>query len=514
MNEIQEVFYRHQKGMGQRAIARSLGMSRNTVKRLLNEGVKLGLQGANSVEELEKIAFRVKALRQSPYRGKGSMQESLQKEHEQIVAWKDSPHMTVTQMVRLFGNLGKKVSETSLRRYLKTHFPKEVKTSIHLETEPGDQGQVDFAYVGMLKDMKGDLRKAYAFIMVLSYSRYRYVRFVFNQDIETWIESHKRAFEFFGGVPRTILLDNLKAGVTRPDFYDPVKNKTYGEMERHYGFIADPTKVRTPEHKGKVERSVTIMRQQVLAGRDFKDIEEANARALEWCQKEISERVTRTTGETPGARYEREKEYLNPLPLEEYECTKWQKARVHKDQHVVYRGSFYSVPYLYVGKEVWLRIGARLLEVYLEEKRIKVHPLCGQKGQWITDTKDYPERSLSFIEKDRGYCLEEAKKIGSSTGQFFEEILHKPSLTQQRKAQAILRLGAQYGAGRLEASCKRALRFDNLEYKSLKRILVQGLDETDKETEERIQEQQEALKEGSYLRSPREFTGLCEGGVI
>ena len=144
------------------------------------------------------------------------------------------------------GNL---LSKVQLRRYVNSHFPKEVKTTIHLETEPGQQSQVDYAFVGMLRDERGDLRKAYAFIMALSYSRYRFVRFVFKQNLESWIDCHIRAFHFFKGVPKTVVLDNLKAGIITPDFYDPIKNKTYAELEHHYGFIIDPTKVRTPEHK-------------------------------------------------------------------------------------------------------------------------------------------------------------------------------------------------------------------------------------------------------------------------
>lgn len=510
MNEIQEIFYRHQQGMGQRGIARSLGVSRNTVQRVLKEGIKFGFDEERSLKELEGISFSVKELRRNAKKGKGEAQESLKKEHKKIEAWKEMPHMTINQMVRLFEETGKKVSETSLRRYVNTYFPKEIKTTIHLETEPGQQSQVDYAFVGMLRDEKGDLRKAYAFIMALSYSRYRFVRFVFKQNLESWIDCHIRAFHFFKGVPKTVVLDNLKAGIITPDFYDPIKNKTYAELEHHYGFIIDPTKVRTPEHKGKIERSVIIVRQQILAGRKFKNIEEANEQALHWCREEIAHRVTSTTGETPWARYEKEKDFLIPLPESDYEQVKWQSAKAHKDQHIVYEGSFYSVPHMYVGKTVWLRIGSRLLEVFFEEKRIKAHALSLQKGQWITDKKDYPERSRQFLEKDRDYCLKEAEKIGPSTFEFMETVLEKSSIINQRKAQAILRLRDHYGDQRLEDSCKRAIRFDNFEYKSLKGILVQRLDKTEKTAEEKIRLNREHLKEGIYLRALHEFTAFFE----
>ena len=88
-------------------------------------------------------------------------------------------------------------------------------------------------------------------------------------------------------MPATVVLDNLKSGVTKPDIYDPVLNRAYGELERHYGFVADPAKVGLARHKGKVERSVPVVRQQLLAGRSFQDIDEANERALKWCREEI-----------------------------------------------------------------------------------------------------------------------------------------------------------------------------------------------------------------------------------
>lgn len=105
--------------------------------------------------------------------------------------------------------------------------------------------------------------------MTLSYSRHKFVRFVFRQDIDTWLDCHERAFAFFGGVPQRIILDNLKSGVIKPDIYDPTLNRAYADMERHFGFVADPARVRTPKHKGKVERAVPIVRKHLLAGRIF-----------------------------------------------------------------------------------------------------------------------------------------------------------------------------------------------------------------------------------------------------
>lgn len=511
MTEVQEVLYQKQQGRSERQIARSLNMSRNTVRRILKQAQAIQLESNNQEgrdqERVEEGVHTYFQLYMHPSSRYSPAQKYIAAHHEQIATWRLMPHMTVNQMVRLFAEQGKKVSEMSLRRYIRTYFPAISTPIIHLDVIPGSQGQVDFCSLSpMIDPLSGKRRKTYAFIMTLSFSRHRFVRFVFSQDIQTWIDCHVRAFHFFGGVPATILLDNLKAGVVSADFYDPTLNRSYAECERHYGFVADPTKIRTPRHKGKVERSVQLVRQQILAGRTFKDIEEANTYALHWCRYEIAQRVTRTTGKTPWDLFDAiEKGALKPLPLTDYECALWCNAKVHRDQHVVFEGSFYSVPNQFMGKTIWVRASHRLVELYYEEKKIKTHVRTAIKGQWITDTHDYPQYAYSFLEKDTEHCLEEAKKIGASTAHLIQIVLEKESLTNRRKAQAILRLADHYGSCRLESACKRALHFHNYRYKSLKHMLEEHIDqlETTPQTSPSIR-----LKNGSYLRLEHEFTSL------
>ena len=136
------------------------------------------------------------------------------------------------------------------------------------------------------------------------------------------------------------MLDNLKSGVLKPDIYDPTINRAYAECERHYGFVADPAKVRLARHKGKVERLVPVVRQQILAGRKFKDIHEANRRALTWCRQGL--RVHGTTQKKPYEVFcQVEKAALGSLPVEPFECPLWKE--LHPDQHIFFQ-AFYSCP--------------------------------------------------------------------------------------------------------------------------------------------------------------------------
>tara|TARA_B100001750_G_scaffold81172_1_gene64511 strand:+ start:347 stop:1882 length:1536 start_codon:yes stop_codon:yes gene_type:complete len=501
MIEVEEVIYRWRQGMSTRRIAHTLGIARNTVRRLITQAQQTGLTVESTESDLETLKNNLASLRCQQVKNisKRTAYLYFETHHAQIIQWREMPHMTVSQMIRLFQEKGKKVSETSLRRYLHEHFPVLPTSTVHLETIPGQQAQVDFGYMGLMFDsLTQRQRKAYAFIMTLSHSRYRFVHFVFGQDIATWIDCHRRAFQFFGGVPLTIMLDNLKAGVIKAHIYDPILNRTYGECERHYGFMCDPNKIKMPRHKGKVERSVSLVRQQILAGRTFKDIIEANSKALQWCREEIATRVCRSTGRTPLDIFENEEKVcLKPLPLKEYEAAHWQELKVHRDHHVVFEGSYYSVPTAYIGKKIWLRASLRMIEIYSEHQKIKVHIRSSIRGKWVTDQQDYPESKRLFLENNSKSCLKQAQLVGPFTAQFMEKILEGSTVIGQRKAQAILRLRDHYGHQRLEAACQRSVGFDNFTHMSLKNILNHGLEKVPDETQCPIILGQET----SYLRS-------------
>jgi len=455
MIEIKEVLYQYHQGRSIKAIKRSLGIARNTVRSIIKEAKAVGFRRGLPPAELEAIYAKFFCER-SKIVIAGPVQQAISFHHEVIEDWLKHPDMTGKQIQRLLQErYNFPVSARSLLRYLGQHCPsytasKQKPITVHLTCLPGHQAQVDFGDVGKLFDTSQQkMRRAYAFVMTLSYSRYRFVRFVFDQTVETWIDCHRRAFEFFGGVPRTIVIDNLKAGVLKADIYDPTLNRSYAECERHYGYIVDCAKIKTPQHKGRVERSISLPRQQVLAGRQFAHIEEANAFALQWCRHGIGEEVTRTTGRKPHALFvEEEKNLLLPLPEKAFCCPVWLQAKVHQDCHVVCQGSFYSVPYAYVGQTVMLRLDPALMQVYDQSSHlvIKRHIRAKEKGQWVTDKKDYPPTTADFISKNAAIYTNEASEIGKSTHHFIQEILTADSWQQRRKAAAVLRLATQFSA--------------------------------------------------------------------
>ncbi len=476
MIEFDEVFFRHQKGHNVSQIARAVGQSRDTVRKYLRLAVQAGLTvGGDDAERARAVAAVRATLASAGPADAAVAQQRLEPYAEQVRTWLTEPDMKMKQVWRLLRERGVGVSYPSVRRFVRRRLaPATPRVTVRLETPPGRQAQVDFGRVRVR--LGGELRSLWAFVMTLAYSRHRFVRVVERQDIQTWLDCHVRALEFFGGVPQTILVDNLKSGVVRPDLYDPTVNRAYAELERHYGFAVDPVRVATPEHKGKVERSMPTLRQQLVAGREYADLSALNEAALAWCREGVGREPHGTTQEAPLARFEREERAaLQPLPPTAFERPTWAEAKVHPDHHLVFARSYYSVPTRFVGKSVWVRATARLVEVYLDEVLIKTHPRATRRGTWVTDQTDYPDAAKAHLLAHPQYCRKKAAELGLHVGRMAEAILADHAIRNLRKAQALLRLAEKYGPARLDEACQYLLSFETTEIRRLQRVLDKGV---------------------------------------
>jgi transposase len=146
-------------------------------------------------------------------------------------------------------------SYSAVYRFVNTIRPLLPDVTVRVERKPGEEAQVDFGFAGrMIDPATGELRRAWAFVMTLSWSRHQYVEFVFDQKVETWLRLHRNALNFFRGAPERMVIDNLKAGVVKADWDDPEVQQSYRGCAEHYGFLISPCRPRTPQHKGKVEQ--------------------------------------------------------------------------------------------------------------------------------------------------------------------------------------------------------------------------------------------------------------------
>lgn len=475
MNEVVETIYQWHKRTKIQHISLSLGLDRKTVRKYVGMARSLGITLEGPLPDEHELAARLKgtARTEGPVYERPAF-DLLSSQRDEIKEWLDEKEMTGKQVWRLLKEVhGIEVGYTTIKRYLRKEFSYgKTQATVRMETPEAEEAQVDFGYVGLMNDPATEKRrKTWAFIMTLSFSRHKFVRFVVSQDTDTWLDCHERAFAFFGGVPQRIVLDNLKSGVLKPDIYDPTINRAYADLERYYGFVADPAKVGMAAHKGKVERAVPTVRKHLLAGRTFKDIDEANGRALTWCKDEIGMEVHGTTKKRPYPTFrQEEKAHLTPLPDAPFERPLWKKCTVHPDHHIVFDKSYYSLPTRYIGKEVWARGTKKTVEIFLDHERIKMHPRASRPGTWVTDKTDYPPEKLAFLMSTPTWCRKKAAEFGPHTEALITAILRENAMRNLRKAQALLRLAEKY-SGDIERVSERALLFGNMRYKSIKTML-------------------------------------------
>jgi transposase len=481
MNEIVEIIYQWHQGAGFKAIRRSLGFDRKTIRKYVGLACLVGVARGSAFPEESELIGKLKEVSNSHLLRERPAQELLAPHRHWMAELLKDKEMTAKQVWRLLREETElSVSYCTVKRYLRSQFQFGVPAvTVRIEVQPGSQAQVDFGYAGLMVDPEtGKRRRAWAFVMSLSYSRHRYVRFVFRQDVARWIDCHVRAFEFFGGVPASVVLDNLKSGVLKADIYDPTLNRAYAELERHYGFVADPAKVATPRQKGKVERAIPVVRKHLLAGRHFSDINEANERACRWSREEIGMEVHGTTKRKPFEVFVNEEAaHLKALADEPFECPVWKQCTVHPDHHVVFDQSYYSLPTRFIGQKVWVRGGRDLVRIFLDGQLIKTHIRSHRAGRWVTDPSDYPTEKLAYLMATPRYCRSKAAEIGPYSEALIRKVLSPHAMRNLRKAQGILRLAEKYGAQRMEAAAQRSLSFGNLHYGAIKRILENGLDE-------------------------------------
>jgi transposase len=356
-----------------------------------------------------------------------------------------------------------KVSYSSFKRFVRDHSLaiSPQKLTCRIEVEPGFEVQIDYAKMGLLIEPTTKKRKTvYAFIATLSHSRHKYVEFVYKQDQTSFVTSNVKMFAYFGGVPKRILLDNLKSGVIKPDLYDPKFNRAFREMAEHYNCFLDPCRVRHPKDKGKVERDVQTIRQQfrkLLALNPTIDVQQANTMIKAWCIDEYGQRNHGTTHLKPYHTFvDKEQPALLPLPLESFQIAQWKKATVHPDHYVQFNKKTYSVPHAYVGEEVWIKGTDKIVQIYCQDKLIKQHLITDQSRH--TDFNDFPPNVQAALDQGMPRLLQiKASHIGSHFEQLIRNTLKPHAFLNMRKAQGLLKLTEKFDHNLVEQAAIIAL---------------------------------------------------------
>jgi transposase len=474
MEEIREILRCYRLTRSVKGTARTLNYARNTVRDCVRWAQPKGYLEA----ETELPSEAELATQFTDGQKEAVVRQSLQPHEAKIKEWLDG-RFTLTRMQELLvEGYGWTGSYETLKRYTQP-LRLDTKACVRLEVAPGTEGQVDFGYMGLLYDPRErQMRKAWLFLMTLSHSRHCYGELVFEQKIPTWIACHRRAFEFFGGVPAKLVIDNLKAAIVKAAIYDPLANRTYYECAEHYGFVISPCKPRTPEHKGKVERGVPYVRNAFMAGRTFRDIQDANVQLLDWIQNKAGLRNHGTTHQQPRIVFENvEQKALLPLPATDYVMGLWKEAKLHTDCHVVVEGCYYSAPYRFRGETILVRLADSMVYLYHSHELIATHMRGHRKGERMTVPGHYPTEKAAYLEKTVVWCRRRAQTLGPNLVQFVETIMHQDHpMDTLRKVQGILHLAEKYPKERMDHAARRALHYQVLSYRSFKNILEAGLD--------------------------------------
>ncbi|MBM9614863.1 IS21 family transposase [Desulfobulbus rhabdoformis] len=352
------------------------------------------------------------------------------------------------------------------------------------EHRAGEKLFVDYAgqTIDVIDPSTGEIRNAQIFVAVLGASNYTYAEATLSQQLEDWIGSHVRAFNFLGGVPEAVVPDNLKSGVIKTCKYEPDINPTYHDLARHYQTVVLPARPRKPRDKAKAEAGVLLVERWILARLrkyTFFNLADLNREI----QRLLQILNTKQFKKLPGTRHSRfceiDQPALKPLPLTPYELAYWKKATVHLDYHVEVEGHYYSVPYTLVKKKLDVRYTAHTVECFYRNRRIASHLRSTLRGRHTTVKAHMPLNHQKYSEWNPERFKRWAAKIGPQALLLTETLLVQRQHPQQayRSLLGILRLGKAYSDERLEAACARALKINALSYRSIESILKNGLDQ-------------------------------------
>ncbi len=418
--DIVDILRRCQRGDTIRCLARATGMGRNTVKKYLRLAYKKGFT-PESPCDLERIAAEVLTELNASLPGPSpSRGQALLPHKEDIKGWIENEHLTLTKVHIKLTRLGIETTYSGLYRFVSSEIGLPSRTTVRMaETKPGEVAEIDFGRLGLVYDPEsGKKRFVYALVVTLVFSRHQYVAVSLTQDLPVLVSGMEDAWQFFGGVTRRVIVDNLRAAVVKSDRYAPVFNRTFLEYSEYRGFIIDPAPAHMATGKPTVERQVPYVRKNFFQGETFRDLAHIREEAIRWCTETAGMRVHGTTRKRPLIVFtEEEKKKLLPLVKERFDTPAWATPTVHPDHHVRIGYSLYSAPTAYIGKKVDARKDSRLVRLYYKGQLIKTHPVV-LPGKRSTDYGDYPKEKTAYAMRSCAYHVEKAQEIGASCKTF------------------------------------------------------------------------------------------------
>lgn len=373
---------------------------------------------------------------------------------------------------------------------LKQHIKRKDLT-LAMHHPPAEQLMLDFAGSKILwyDSLSGEKYYAEVLIGVLPHSQYTFAVALPDQKTSSFIQGLNEALAYFGGVPRYLLSDNLKAYVVKADRYEPTYNELTVQLASHYGVDLQSTRVRKPKDKGSVENMVSTVYTRLYAplrNKIFYSINQINDAFRQRLEQHNTTPYQKREGNRKLVFEKNEKELLKPLPSDPFTLKKITRAKIQNNYHAFLgeEKNYYSVPHQYVGQKVEVVYTDKVVEIYLKGKRIAIHKRMDNNVRYGYSTQEsHKPEAHRIYDKLRQYndtdFMEQATEIGENTHWAIDHILaYKPNKDQAYKScLGILRLGKSKGYVRLEKACKKCKSIGNVNYKILKNILAKNLED-------------------------------------
>ena len=484
MGKIREIFrLALQCGISSREIGKVCGVSHSTVQDYLKRSKQTGLNH-------EKIkAMDDQALREALKRPGTS--EKSSKPVYPMPDW-TYIHQELKKKGVTLQLLWEEYKEQHVDGYQSSQFTEhyrrwksKLKISMRQTHKAGEKMFVDYAgqTIPIRNRSTGKIHEVQIFVAVLGSSNYTFSEATVDQGLENWINSHIHAYEYFDGVARVTVPDNLKSGINKPCWYEPEINRTYQDMAAHYGTVIIPARVRKPKDKAKVEVGVQVVERWILArlrNRTFFSLYELNAAIKEFLEALNNKPFQKLEGCRRSAHENLDRPALMSLPQEVYELACWKKAAVNIDYHIDVNGHYYSVPYEFRnGPKLDVRCTQKIIEVFHNNRRIASHLRDDSKGRHSTIKEHMPKSHQKYLEWSPSRIIKWAGTIGQHVAQMVEMVMANRRYPEQgyRACMGIIRLAKRYNEQRLEAACRRALIIGGYSYGSVCSILEKGLDQ-------------------------------------
>jgi len=496
MAKVQSILSLHAQGWAQRRIARELGIDRETVRKYLRQQLcEAEPANAPTGSESSKPASLALVPAREPEPANApignSAPDSPPKPANAPTGWnfprgptsRCAPHRERITALASAGLTAKRIHQDlaaegivvgydSVRRFLRTLGRTRPIPLRRMESAPGDEAQVDFGAGAPLVSTDGKRRKTHVFRVVLSHSRKGYSEATFTQTTDDFLRALENAFRHFGGAPKTLVIDNLKAAVAHPDWFDPELVPKVQSFCRHYGTVILPTRPYMPRHKGKVEAGVKYVKNNALKGRTFTSLEAENRHLADWEAAVADTRIHGTTKQQVGKLFEAsERAALLPLASEPFANFREAQRKVNRDGHLEVAKAYYSAPPEYLGRTVWVRWDARLVRIFNHRwEQIALHLRC-EPGRFSTLGEHLAPEKISGLERGAAYLLDKVRWIGPQAHQWSQAMLTARGIAGTRVLQGLLNLAKRNAREALEKACETALSHGAYQLRTLRQLL-------------------------------------------